>query len=349
MHLVPITLLTLAATPAIAGLVPRAANDNKLEGKKRWMDARVKAKKFDIRTQNGNSTGFRYTLSTSGFPRFRVEMYNGKQQEECSPTYTYAVGIHRVVEVNNTIGWRDSTSFLDLKNGNWTAFTLSNETATSGEPITKLSSTYTPLVNTNSASVVLYTHLSTQNAILPGSSAVLRPNSLKYGIDVNNFPYKYVNSSLAFIKAIYAVSTRNAVNATSISLGAAGTFTWDAALDITTKSGAVVKGSIKATQLIVPQLDGREQFALNNENDDDGESGDVTNGKETVSLVVFNVTATGTNAIHAKKVSWDPEMAVYTAFQGDQIVTSPSAAVRFASPMHAAALVAFGWVVGWLI
>ncbi|KAI8590103.1 hypothetical protein BDZ88DRAFT_112831 [Geranomyces variabilis] len=342
-----ITLLALSAgSSALASSIPQFAistsTDNGDVGP-RWVDISLSDTKFDVRMKRGNTTGFRYTGSTADIARLRVEMWDGTDAEACEPTWTYAIGVHRIVETNGSIPWRASTSFLDLRgdgySGTWSPFVLKNTTLSGSAVLSTISSTFTANASISTGSVTLYAELSAREGTTSTGKTV-KPNALKYGIDIADFPYAYANSNLVLVKAIYssAAAAANA-HATSVSLGAAGTFTWDSALAIVSASGAATTGAVAGAEVAPADLSGADSFVANNGTDDDGEAGSYDG--ESAAMVTFALG--GAEAVHARKVSWDPEMTVYTAFAGDPPVSA--AGSRLGAPVKALSVaVAVGWL-----
>ncbi|KAJ3179138.1 hypothetical protein HDU87_003095 [Geranomyces variabilis] len=348
MRFAPITLLALSAgSSALASAVPQLTFiASKINGDvgPRWVDISLADTKFDVRMKRGNTTGFRYTGSTADIARLRVEMWDGVDAESCEPTWTYAIGIHRIVETNGSIPWRASTSFLDLRGdgtgGTWSPFALENTTLSTSAVMSTISTTFTANASiSTTGTVTLYAQLSARQGATSTGKTV-QPNALKYGIDIADFPYAYVNSTLVLVKAIYStVGAPTDPHATSVLLGAAGTFTWDSTLDIVSASGAATTGAVASAQVAPADLSGADSFVANNGTDDDGESGSYDG--ESAALMTFALG--GAEAVHARKVSWDPEMTVYAAFAGDPPVSA--AGTRFGAPVKALTVaVAAGWL-----
>ncbi|KND02241.1 uncharacterized protein SPPG_02722 [Spizellomyces punctatus DAOM BR117] len=278
-------------------------------------------KKFSVRSNLANTKSFSYSMSTSGFPRIRTFMFDKDTDGDSQFKYTFMVGLLRVVEVNDTITWRHSQSAIDLAGQHWSPLERSTKSVSlpSGQNATlnEISTTYS---DPSGALVTLSTFIAANNLTVPGTKSQMRPNQVKYGLEVENFPYIYQNSTLAIIKVIYSKSECQQ-DGDQISLGATGAFSWNSTLDVF-KNNSRFPGSVVAAPLTMALSN--DSFARAPE-DSDGHGGDPTGGMETAKLIVFKVTSLDDSHVHASKVAWDPEITVDSAYTSDAALLSNSA------------------------
>lgn len=283
--------------------------------KHRQVSYNLSPNKLDVRSKLTNETSFRFSMRTKPVPTFRAFSYHTDTSADSEFEFTYAVALLKVVEVNGTIAWNQSTSginfFTNLRS--WSPLAVANETVAladgSNGTLYSVSSSFATL---DGATVNIAAYLSPSEVKIPGGGN-LRPNGIKYSLDVENFNYKYENSSLALIKAIYAEHERELANKTeTVSLGEVGAFNWNSTVDLF--NGSVKStGTIQAEPLVVVKSG---DYAKEKDEDDTGKeiSGDPTNGRESAQLIIFKISSENNSHIHASKISWDPQLSVDASY-----------------------------------
>ncbi|KAJ3288810.1 hypothetical protein HK104_007942 [Borealophlyctis nickersoniae] len=286
---------------------------------KRLLEVNLSPQKFSIESKsatNTTSSKFKYEVSTSGFPRFRASMETENSTNEYEKTYM--VGLARLVEVNDTINWRQSTNFVNFLGTKWSSMANKKVVVTANATVEAATSYYVD--PKTGANVTIHAFVSPQQLPMPDANATFNVNSIKYSLEVSNFTMMYENSHLAIVKLIFAKQERelNASLAASsqISVGSLGAFSWNATAVVKTSGSDVpINASIVIEKSLVAPS--------NNSNDDDskwktqnvsGGDADPTGGKESVSIAIFHVNTNKSVAVGSvTSMMWDPEVAVGVA------------------------------------
>jgi hypothetical protein len=254
--------------------------------------------KVTVRTQGKEENKTRsfapqFTLKFKPFPHVRATFVkqNGTEVE----MFSYRIGILRLVEVNaqNTVT-NSTNSFSFSRDLPWIRLSTTqvNVTSASGANVTllQLSSSFTIASGAFKGLKFVFTGFIGSSMFQKSDAEMISPESLKYTLTIENFPYNFTDSNLAIVKAIWSRAKRLRGNSTSqVSVGGYGSFTWI--------QQAVADSMFTAVK--VEMLGNSSVRVADTDND---------RKDETVEFVAFKF-----NAITPKVVSWDPEVGVSSA------------------------------------
>ena len=224
-----------------------------------------------------------------GFPQIRLS-YKQRSDNQ-TVKFQNRIGILKLIEYNETIPISSSESYCSLvgKKDSWSDITQtlvqsSNETSA---VIKKFSSTFTGSGNCTGLSVTVDAFVSNSFARY-NSTNTFKPYGVKYSMSIQNYTYKYDNSSLAIIKGVFTSGNRM-LNSTKREIDMeTAKFNWDSSCE--TNNGT-------NTTIINDELvDDSKGVATTSE--DVGKD-----SKESVKLIAFKV-----QAIQPTLITWDPEL-----------------------------------------
>lgn len=181
-----------------------------------------------------DTSGYLTTASNQGFPFVRFSFIQNVDTSQV--TFTYRVATLRLTEFTDTIPVRDSPSFCSLVDAapqQWTAF-VSNSISPSPNILAfNYSTTFTGALQCRGLVVgfdVLLTNQSFQYTAIPGLlPTTLLPNTAKYVLRIYNFPYRFAESRLSIVSAMFAgqqITVSNGTITTSTNQSVSAVFTF---------------------------------------------------------------------------------------------------------------------------
>ena len=149
--------------------------------------------------------------------------------------------------------------------------------------------------------LILSSYLASQEVTRSNQTAtVVKPNGLKFSVEIHNFPYKYDNSSLAVIAQVESKDKRTTNvdgNPDKMTIGEGlGRFGWVPEVNI--GDNEVAKIDVERVTVDIEYIRSK-LFDNIFEEDDDGDE------NETVDLMIFKI-----DAIQPAHIVWDPEVGV---------------------------------------
>ena len=279
-------------------------------------------------------------FTTAGFPRWRINFLakrhpNPKFEKgiERKIGFKFRLGLVAIVEYNDTISIKKSKSVVPLglykkgQNVKWSKIQRNNLTSTVTED--EISGSYKAIMLPAKEGgygddveftkeyldekfhVVLDSFLSISEASVGKlNKTVVRPNGLKFGLDIHNFPYKYDNSKLVVVAKVESKAKRQRGEGSkknSLDIGSKfGRIGWVPEVDLGNNQTANV--TLQVVQGDIPELSGRTS-----EDDNDRDQ------NETIDLMLFKI-----DAIQPKHVIWDPELGVNDNVVEEEIENLPA-------------------------
>jgi hypothetical protein len=275
-----------------------------VKDKFRDLEFDVKSDKVRLRSRLANHSSYRFDVSTEGgIPRIRAFFHTFDNDTDTKYKSTYMLAITRVVEVNDTISWKDSTSFvsfLGAANKVWSSFQVGAMAIDNSSMIFSANTTFSD-PKTSGFNFTLSSFVSQSITRMPGTNGTFSPNALKYSIGMVGFPFKYNNSHLVIIKTMWSrdTSTTLASADRTLLVGSAETgnkFTWNSTAEYQTNKTGTVK------QRAVIDVESSTAVDANIKNPD------TIDNEEKPKLIVCHIRINGLT--NNSEILWDPEMAV---------------------------------------
>jgi len=220
-----------------------------------WSEFQVDEKTLQVESgsrEGEKSFSLNFRMTTDGVPRFMLKFSSKGASESESSKVKFAtrLGLFRLVEYNDTIAPLDSNRFLSLvlhPRTSWSDLRSGVENLQNSEGATVKSVRTSLVYNNDIAYQNLNVTLKTYFTDKPTTSnrTVLNPDSIKYSVYINNWPYSLNNGRLALVHAVWVKDTKLQLNDTtkrSITLsGGLGRFDWDTAITINGGQDATVE------------------------------------------------------------------------------------------------------------
>jgi len=219
---------------------------------------------------------------------------------------TYMLNLWRIAEVNATIPWESSTSYIELTKkdqgvSSWGSFTAGLITSNNTSIITA-NTTFTD--QTTGFKLLLSTFVPQLTAPMLDAEGSFKPNALKYSLEMSGFPFKYQNSHLVVLKTLFTPTSDDVRNSTkqTLATSAGNSFTWNATASFH-QTGSLVStpATITLNTTVVTGNSGSVWAKKPTEAEDNY-------GTENARLLAYHVEGQGIN--RESVVVWDPELGV---------------------------------------
>ncbi|KAI9138232.1 hypothetical protein BKA69DRAFT_811583 [Paraphysoderma sedebokerense] len=255
---------------------------------------------LDVRSAN-QSISYRteFSMGVANVPRVGGQFF--WRDNDTVPIFGIRVALLRIAEIGNGWSLTNSKNVIDFPNTTnlWSPITVTDVPNDKNVAFKKLSSTFSKAVNgsNTNVSVTLDSYFASEIVTINGTIFV--PNAIKYSLTIENFPFKFGNTTLAIAKGIIqktGLGIQYDATARNVTLGnGRGGFNWvkNATYDNTITNVTADNALSNTFTLPIPKV---------NETEDDG---DLENG-ETLNVVVFR-TPIGSFT----KFVWDPQVVLY--------------------------------------
>jgi hypothetical protein len=251
--------------------------------------------------RNGDETqGVDFLVSTVPIPRFVTRLIEkvGRGEDSDRARYSVGAGLYRLIEFNSTIPPTQSRSFVPfhrMRPDNWTSIEDGVSTVVDGNSTTKVvtsSLTFHDDERFGNLNFTVQAEIST--SLRQVQDLFVTPSDVKYSVFIENFNYKYENSQLMLVTALWARNaTATQFGNNAIVLGPEdGAFFWSPSYT----ADGVEKFFTNETELIQGTFYGQKQeFELpENESKESSAEGKII-------TFVFD---------RAEKIAWDPQVGL---------------------------------------
>ncbi|KAJ3049805.1 hypothetical protein HK097_009207 [Rhizophlyctis rosea] len=288
-------------------------SEEKPEDMYRALEFKVKPSSVEVRSRLEDYAQYRFVVSTNGgFPRMRAFFAESGASNDTDYVSTYMLNLWRIAEVNATIPWESSNSFIELTKkdqgvSSWSTFTAGLITS-NGTGVITANTTFTD--STTGFKLLLSTYVPQLKAPMLDAEGYFKPNAIKYTLEIRNFPFQYQNSHLVLLKALFTPASDTLRNSTaasvqSLNTTSGNTFAWNATASMYASSSATTstKAKITLNTTIIQSNSGSVWAKKPTEAEDNY-------GTENAKLLAYHVEAQGMN--RDSVLVWDPELSVQT-------------------------------------
>ncbi|KAJ3089505.1 hypothetical protein HK102_006238 [Quaeritorhiza haematococci] len=264
---------------------------------------------------------FAFIFGVNVIPHIRVSYFKTATDSDDKVAFTWQAGLLGVVEVNDTITAAQSQSRILFfnKGDQWSPITISNVTNDKGQVLRQAATTFTE--TGSQFSCKLTAKFTPLRAVY--NNTTLRPASVKYDVEINNFPYQYENSRLLFVKGFFSAGARAFANDSSLTVGDTGYYNWVSSCE-TDKGNATITAekTLYPETLFFNATGGlRGRIAAGAAAGVVGELDPPGSGKETLEIGFYGVAGL-TAGTRPARIFWDPEVGVSVPVEDDGKPTS---------------------------